>query len=113
MAKAKQLDPFARSYRLELGPAFSEGARQLWLRMESRGWSQAHVRELLAKVTPAKTAGLISRWLYGDQRPGTEWASRIEQATGIRAALWGQPPLEAFVPPAARPAVAAPTAGAA
>ncbi len=100
MAKRSKKDPFNRSYRQTLGDRFSEGARLLWLKMQAKGWSQADVRAKLAALTP-KTS-LLSRWLYGDQRPGVEWAFLLQRATGIEASLWSKDATDTFVPPAAR-----------
>jgi len=96
-----------RSYRLTLGEEFNEGARQLWLLMERRGWDQADVIREIEHATKKNARGLLPRYLYGDQRPGAVWAHRIELAVGVDAGLWGQPPREPFTPPARAAAVAA------
>lgn len=91
-----------RSYRTSIGPRFSEGARHTWLLMERRGWSLANVLTRIETRTGSRPTGPFSRWMYGDQQPSAGWASRLELALGIRAALWGRPALAPFVPPAAR-----------
>jgi hypothetical protein len=88
-----------RPFRVELGDVFSEGARRLWEVMKSESLTPAKITKRLQCAT-----GLVPRWLYGDRRPGVEWAARIEREFGIPAALWGETTKasRAFVPPAER-----------
>lgn len=83
--------------RTELGESFSEGARLLWLAMQERGWSQGQ----LTKALEAKP-GMVSRWLYGDTKPGWDWAEKIREVVGIAFDAWAMKPTASFVPPAAR-----------
>lgn len=85
------------STRTELGPHFSEGARLLWVFMESRGMSQGALMRLLGTK-----AGVIPRWLYGVTRPGLDWAMKVRDALGIAPEEWTRDPTAPFVPPAAR-----------
>ncbi len=87
--------PLIATRRQTLGEHFSEGARQLWLKMQERDWSQTRLkRELGAKD------GYVSRWLFGDRKPGLKNAMRIFEVLGIAPTLWDQPPAKAFSPPA-------------
>lgn len=88
--------PILRPPRAVLGKNFSEGARQLWLKMIRGKLSQADAARLLELRHPA----MLSRWLYGDRRPSVKWAFAIESKLKIRAGLWGVKPVEEFVPPA-------------
>ncbi len=83
-------------HRLKLGESFSEAARQLWLYIVAQGLSQA---DLCRRIGCKRSQ--LSRWLYGDGRPGVQWASRIEDLTGIAMRLWTLAPAEEFKPPAA------------
>lgn len=91
------------STRTTLGPQFSEGARLLWAAMESRGWSQGQV----AKAIDAK-GGVVPRWLYGDIRPGWDWAKILRDTFCIPLEAWTLEATEPFIPPAAREATSAP-----
>lgn len=83
--------------RRALGPHFSEGARLLWLAMESRGWTQGQLRKELDVAS-----GRVSRWLYGDLRPSLTIAIVVAAKLGIPAETWTQAPREPFIVPAAR-----------
>jgi hypothetical protein len=98
-----------RSFRLTLGPDFTEGARQVWLWMEREKKSQANLIALLAADDPGAPSakGLLPKYLYGDQPIAIAWARRIERVTGVLAGLWGDKPVEPFTPPAVAAAQAA------
>ena len=83
--------------RTHLGSQFSEGARLLWVAMESRGWSQGQ----LTKAVAARP-GVVPRWLYGDTKPSWDWAKKISGLFGIALEAWTLEPTAPFVPPAAR-----------
>lgn len=89
-----------KSFRLRLGPNFTEGARQVWLMMAARGLSQADVIRRLSEDGGSSARGLLSKWLYGDQLPGVGWAARIERAFSVPSRLWAERAHRAFVPPA-------------
>lgn len=80
-----------------LGDHFSEGARLLWVALESRGWSQGQ----MAKAISAK-GGVVPRWLYGDTKPSWTWAVTLRETFEIPLEAWTMQPTEPFVPPAAR-----------
>jgi transcriptional regulator with XRE-family HTH domain len=86
--------------RTRLGPKFSEGARQLWLLLEARGWSQTRLMSELG------TTGLVPGWLYGDKKPSLDNAFRLKALFGIEPELWARPPAKPFVLPAAAPKAA-------
>ena len=97
-----------RSFRLNLGKNFNEGARQVWLWMARTGNEQSDLLKSLASIADGASAqGLLAKWIYGDQVPTITWASRIEQVTGVPIALWSQKPVAPFVPPARAAAEAA------
>lgn len=83
------------TYRSELGAKFSEGARQMWLRMASRKLTDSSL---------AQRAGiprdLVFRYRWGDTRPGRVHAEKLRVAIGVKPALFDVEPLEAFTPPA-------------
>ena len=83
------------TYRCELGEKFSEGARQMWLRMRERKLSDS---ALAAKA--GLDRGLIFRYRWGDSKPGRLHADKLRVALGIKPALFDADPLEQFVPPA-------------
>lgn len=89
--------------RTKLGDHFSEGARLLWLAMESRGWSQGQV----AKAIEAKS-GVVPRWLFGDTKPSWDWAVILRDTFEIPLEAWTLPPTQEFIPPAARELDSAP-----
>jgi len=85
-----------RLSRQTLGPKFSEGARQLWLFLARHRWTQADAaREM------GLPSGQLSKILYGERKPGREWATKFQERAKIKPALWDQEPLELFAPPAA------------
>lgn len=81
------------SRRTNLGPQFSEGARQLWLALARLGWSQTKARANLGVA-----AGMLSRWLFGDRKPDIDWANKIQVLFGVEQRLWSEPPAEPFEP---------------
>jgi len=85
-----------RKFRRHLGESFNEGARQLWLRMLE---SEMTIEDVTRAIGASR--GPVSRWLYGDGRPGTMYAARLEEEFGIAVNLWHSEPVEAFAPPAA------------
>jgi transcriptional regulator with XRE-family HTH domain len=85
--------------RRNLGAKFSEGARQLWLLLARRTWSQAEAARQLDM-----DAGQLVKLLYGDRRPGRELAGRLAAGAEINLRLWDEAPTEPFVPPAAEEA---------
>lgn len=85
--------------RTTLGPRFSEGARLLWDAMSRLSLSQWGLTRLLGTKP-----GVVSRWLYGDTRPGWDWANKILSACDVPLDAWTKPSSVRFVPPAARKA---------
>jgi hypothetical protein len=83
-----------KPFRTTLGPHFSEGARQLWLRMAERGWEQPR---LSAEVEAGP--GTINKILYGDRRVGARLSVRFEEVLGIRPRAFLELPLKEFAPP--------------
>ena len=73
----------------------SEGARLLWLKLQSEGLSQTKLAERLGVPS-----SYVARWLYCDRVPGRAWSHKIEQSLGIEARLWDEPPHEPFTLPA-------------
>src|SRR5262245_31635148 len=86
-----------RLLRQDLGAKFSEGSRLFWSVVTTHG------RGIVAARLGCGSDSL-SRLLYGDRRPGHFLALRIQTEFSIDRDLWWLPPLEAFVPPAARAA---------
>ena len=85
------------TYRSELGPKFSEGARQIWLRAASRRLSDP---ELAAKSGIDRSS--IFKYKWGDVRPGRVHADRLFRALGIKPSMFDEAPVEKnFVPHAA------------
>jgi len=84
-------------YRTRLGSLFSEGARLLWLALADRKLSQADAERLLGSPQ-----GQLSKWLYGERRPGLKWAVLIQAQFDIPPETWRLAPSRKFVPPAAQ-----------
>jgi hypothetical protein len=81
--------------RPNLGPKFSEGARQMWLKMKELGWSRAQTSaEIGAK------SGTLHSILYGDVGVGRTMGVALEQKLGVAMHLWDLPPAVPFSPPA-------------
>ena len=80
--------------RTRLGSLFSEGSRLLRQVIEGRRWS---MNEAARQVDA--TTGMLAQWLFGDRRPGLEWAIKLRDLLGI--------PVDAWVQPAQAPAEAA------
>lgn len=88
--------PMARKLnRTTLGSCFSEGARLLWLALAERKWTQA-----MAETKIGTAAGLVNRWLYGDQRPGLAYALALQKLFNIPLVAWNQEPKKRFELPA-------------
>jgi len=87
--------PRLAPHRLTLGPVFSEASRRLWLEIQRRGWSQTRLKKELGAHD-----GAVTRWLYGDRKPGLQKALRVQEVLDIDPALWGQKPAQPFTPPA-------------
>lgn len=85
-----------RIHKTKLGPRFSEGARQLWLRMMEQNLSQAEVARRIEAP-----AGYVNGLLYGKKGIGIIYADRIRGLFGIDPPLWLKPPTVEFRPPAA------------
>ena len=85
----------ARHHRSELGADFSEAARLLWLAVGTHDGAHAEATRRLRL-----SSGMITKYLYGDRRPGRETTERIRAEYGIDSPLWNQPPSEPFCPPA-------------
>lgn len=86
-----------RHHRTDLGPRFNEGARQLWLALEARGITHAKAARALGWDRATAT-----RALYGDVLPRIGLLVEVNRAFGVDLALWAIPPVEPFIPPAAR-----------
>lgn len=89
-------------HRTRLGKKFSEGARRLWLLLAERQWSPMDLANAITAASEPKKANrsaLVSRWLYGERRPGLEYALLIQRLFGIDPALWRESPAEPFTPP--------------
>jgi hypothetical protein len=83
-------------FRTNLGPHFSEGTRQTWLKLRELGWSLARTSaEIGAK------SGVLHKILYGDREPNRSLSTAIKATLGVEQALWDAPPVEVFLPPAA------------
>jgi transcriptional regulator with XRE-family HTH domain len=82
--------------RLGLGPKFSEGARRLWLALRKRNWSQTEATQQLKL-----SVGMLSRFLYGDRKPGRQTSEILRIKLGIEPPLWDRAPAKPFSPPAA------------
>ena len=82
-------------YRRGLGDDFNEGARQMWLRLDRKGWS---LDDLVARTGIKKPA--LHRYLYGDRRPERVPAAAIQRILKIDQALFDTPPAAEFVTPA-------------
>lgn len=67
------------------GKYFSEGARLMWLALESKGWSQTELAGRLGTST-----GQVSQWLYGGRRASLKWAVAIRDVLDIPLAAWNQ-----------------------
>lgn len=85
-----------RTYRRHLGASFNEGARLMWMGLERTGMTQAELQRAM-KIG----AGLVSRWLYGDRKPGRSAANKLRDVLAIPTSAWDQPPTKPFTPPAA------------
>lgn len=81
---------------MQVGKAFSEGARRLWAVIGAAGLTRTQAADRCDLPYPA-----LSRYLNGDRRPDVVTAGKIERAFGIPAALWGDSPQGEFVLPAA------------
>lgn len=77
-----------------MGGEFSEGARRLWKAVADIG-SATKVAEK-AGASPSA----LARWLYGDRRPGLEWALKLEVAFGIPPRCWQEESKRPFDLPA-------------
>lgn len=90
-----------KRYRQELGEHFSEGSRLLWVALaDSCGGSQAQMRRRLTGQSGEELRpGVVSRWLYGDHRPGLRMVLQLKEAFGIPIEAWHQSPTEPFAPP--------------
>src|ERR1051325_4371784 len=86
-----------KTLRSELGEHFNEGALRMWSLLETNGWGFQELTTRLGCAT-----GLVTRWLYGDQRPGRAWSNKIETVFGVPHNAWDQEASVSFVPPAAR-----------
>lgn len=83
-------------YRRKMpGARFSEGARQLWLKMAELKLTQSQVARTLAVDTSR-----LSKVLYGERGSGGWFALACKEHFDIDPKLFKQPPAEAFVPPA-------------
>lgn len=82
--------------RQDLGPKFSEGARRLWAALIKRKWNQ---QEATAELE--LSAGVLSRLLYGDRKPGRTTSETLRKKLGIDPPLWDRAPAKPFAPPAA------------
>ena len=87
-----------RTYRTDLGPLFSEGARLVWVAVEREG-GVAPVRKRLGF-----DVGEMSRLMYGDRRANLQQANRCLEVLDVPTTAWEQAPSEPFEPPAARAA---------
>lgn len=86
-----------RPHRTTLGPHFNEGARLLWLRVAEAPYDGSQNALALAIDVGA---GLVSRWLYGDRKPGRAHSATLHQRLGIPASAWDEPASVEFVLPA-------------
>lgn len=85
-----------RPHRVEVGPKFSEGARQLWLALVERNWTQEE-----ARVELGLARGMLSRWLYGERCPGGPMRVRLVERLAIPVGAWDVAPKGgAVLPPA-------------
>lgn len=61
----------------------TEGSKALRRKMRERKLNQAQVRKLVGCQ-----AGMVTRWLSGERKPGPENMFALERALGIKAELW-------------------------
>lgn len=85
-----------RHHRRTLGTKFNEGARLLWLALAERRWSRERLAEQLGC-----NSGAVHRWLYGERKPGTSYATKLAALLAIPTDAWGRAPTAEFQPPGA------------
>lgn len=92
--------------KARLGRHFTEGARQLWLVVLGKNWSQRELARQVAEASGKKTkhnrSALMSRWLYGERKPTLHYVLILQELLNIDPALWEKPPVEPFTPPGAQ-----------
>jgi transcriptional regulator with XRE-family HTH domain len=91
-----------RPTRWRIGPKFSEGARLLWVAIESRRETQLDAARKLDM-----DRGHVARILYGDRLPTPKFITRMTDTYQIPGDSWGRRPLEPFTLPACRDSEAA------
>lgn len=82
--------------RTELGPVFSEGARQLWMYLRRERLTVRQLAALIGKPQPT-----IWRLLHGERRASREIAATIAKLGIAEVSAWDLPPARAFHLPAA------------
>lgn len=85
--------------RVTLGPKFSEGSRQIWLRLEAEEITD---EEFTRRVGWSR--GVLLRLKYGDTNPSGQSLADLSRELGIDPDSFFVAPLEEFIPPAARSA---------
>ena len=79
-----------------LGPVQSEAARRLW-KVLPRFGGQNGLSRALGDSLGECSSGLVNRWLHCIVKPGTRWASRIQDVTGIAVDTWMMQPKSPIV----------------
>lgn len=93
------------THRQHLGPRFSEGSRQMWLRMSKLDMTPADFSRAAAKATgSAWPLSKTFRYLWGDRCPDRGPAGTISKILGVEMGDFDRKPVRAFTPPAARAA---------
>ena len=86
-----------RPTRTRQGDHWNEGARQCWLALKARGWTQGQLNRELGRLTGTRPKlGYANRAMYGDLVPGLQIALAFETLLGVSPTLWNQPALEKF-----------------
>ena len=93
------------THRQHLGPRFSEGARQMWIRIGKLGMTPSDFARKAEETTGTPwPLSKVFRYLWGDRCPDRVPASTIHAILGIEPQDFDRAPKRAFTPPAARAA---------
>jgi hypothetical protein len=69
----------------------SEAARQLPVKLEEKGWSQAHLTKVMSDDLGHVADGLVNRWIKGSREPSGAQVGWLQKHLGIDAFLWTMP----------------------
>jgi transcriptional regulator with XRE-family HTH domain len=81
----------ARIVVSKFGPYVSEGSRLLWVAVRRKGLTLDALR-----VELGVGAGMLGRWLRGEQRPGGKGRAILHARFRIGPSTWDVPPSKAF-----------------